>query len=266
MTAPCLVVTSNMNTNDGRTRRRQWRGRERRRQSTGVLWLFCGNKGLCVRGEAGSCVRKDCVLGEKLALVCVEICTTHADVWSWPVTLSLCGSGCRRGWGLPAKDWHSRGAWRLTIFGRESLLFAESLGGLWRPWTYSLFCCRALKVDGRWNKFIFWLFLSSTKPAFYLCLHELTHLHSHTVLSLSFFFYFFLKYPPIASPESNTVLSLFRHRGVVILVPCAGWWECQRSRGKGRDGLDQGFKPRLKPLSLQVLSAGCWVIKMSYLN
>lgn len=56
--------------------------------------------------------------------------------------------------------------------------------------SYSLFRCRALRVDGRWNKFILWLFHSATKPAFYLCVCELTHLHSHTVLSLSFSFIF----------------------------------------------------------------------------
>lgn len=49
-----------------RTRRRWWRGRERRRESTVVPYCF-------VRVKVHT-------LGEKAALACIEICTTHADV------------------------------------------------------------------------------------------------------------------------------------------------------------------------------------------
>lgn len=49
----------------------------------------------------------------------------------------------------------SGGKWKLAGFGRESPLFAESFGILWRLWILEAFLCRALKVDGRWNKFIY---------------------------------------------------------------------------------------------------------------
>lgn len=49
------------------------------------------------------------------------------------------------------------------------------------------------------------------------------------ILCSLFFLLFFLDYLIIESPKSNTLLSPLRHRGVVIPVPCAGWWECQCS-------------------------------------
>lgn len=76
-----------------------------------------------------------------------------------------------------------------------------------------LFICRALKVDGRWMKFILWLFHSTAKPAFYLCLCEIIHLCSNTVLFI-FFHDSYCRAPRI----HYQILIPLRHSGVVIPV------------------------------------------------
>lgn len=190
-----------------------WERRERSRESTVVWHCFVGVKDCYVRGEAGSRVHWDlhhtcwCADRGQWPHPCAGL--DIAAVWvCQPRTDSLEES---EGSPFLAENPRSLQSHLETCEGHES---------------YSLFCYRALKVDGRWNRFIFWLFHSSTKAAFYLCLRELSNLHSHTVL---FFLLFFLDYLIIESPKSNTLLSPFRHRGVVIPVPCAGWWECQCS-------------------------------------
>lgn len=81
----------------------------------------------------------------------------------------------------------------------------------------SLFLCGASKMDGRWSKFP-WLFSSATKPAFYLCLCELIHLHSSTALLLSSFpLDYLLVDPPPHTQSGDIPLSPCRH-GVVISV------------------------------------------------
>lgn len=162
---------------------------------------------------------KDHTLGEKLALICMEICRTHAHVLIMVSDLIHMQAWISQWLGF-ASQGLTRGKWRLAGFGRESPLFAESLGILWRLWILESFLCSSLKVDGRWNKFIYWLFYSSTKSAFYLYLHELTDLHSCDVLFL--FSFIFLGYLTVQSPKSNTLLSPFRLRGMVIPIPCAG--------------------------------------------
>lgn len=88
-------------------------------------------------------------------------------------------------------------------------------------------------MDDRWNKFILWLFHFSAESVFYLCLRDLTHLHSYTVLSLPFLF--FLDFLIIETPKSNVrLLSLFRHTGAMITCST-----CRHSHGRHRDSLDQ---------------------------
>lgn len=62
----CLAVNSNVRENDGRRNKKEVVVGQRDEESTVVLSCFVGTK--------------DHTLGEKLALVCTEICTTHADV------------------------------------------------------------------------------------------------------------------------------------------------------------------------------------------
>lgn len=115
-----------------RTRRRRWWGGERRRESTVVLYYFVGTK--------------DHTLGEKLALVCIEICTTHADVRIMAGDLIHVQVWISQ-WLRFASQGLTR--WRKV----KALLFlAENPRSLWSHLeacedreSYSLFCCRALK-------------------------------------------------------------------------------------------------------------------------
>lgn len=122
----------------------------------------------------------DHMSGEKLALVCIEICTTYADVLIMASDL------------IHVQVWISQwlrfASQGLTLWRKvKTDCFWQRIPipcrVTWRLVKTMRLCCRALKVDGRWNKFH-----SSTKPAFYLCLCELIHLHCRT--ALSFFFYF----------------------------------------------------------------------------
>lgn len=228
-----------------------WERRERSRESTVVRHCFVGVKDCYVRGEAGSRVHWD------LHHTCW--CADHGQ---WPHPCA--GLDIAAVWVCqPRTDSleESEGSPFLAENPRSLQSHLETCEG---HESYSLFCYRALKVDGRWNRFIFWLFHSSTKAAFYLCLRELSNLHSHTVLSLFSFIFPGLSYyrvskiqyptKSVQAQRSGDTCSMRRLMGMSVL------------RGKGCGSLDQQCKPRLKPLSLQVLSAGCRVIKMSYLS
>lgn len=246
--ALCLVVSPNVRGNYGRKSKEEMvvgQG-EKKREYSGTA-LFCGKEGSYVRGEAGSHVHWDlhhmCWCADRgqwphpcagLAITVVEVCQPRTDSLE---------KG--KGWLFLAENPCSFWSHLETCESHES---------------YSLFCCRALKVDDRWNKFILWLFHFSAESVFYLCLRDLTHLLSYTVLSLPFLF--FLDFLIIETPKSNVrLLSLFRHTGAMITCST-----CRHSHGRHRDSLDQWFKFRLKPLSLQVLSVGCRAVEMSDLS
>lgn len=222
---------------------------EKQREYSGTA-LFCGSEGSYVRGGAGSRVHWVCITHADVLIVASDL--IHVQVWI-SQRLRFASQGLTleesEGYLFLAENPRSLRSHLETCEGHES---------------YSLFCYRALKVDGRWNRFIFWLFHSSTKAAFYLCLRELSNLHSRTVLSLFSFIFPGLSYYRVSkiqyptksaqAQRSGDTCSMLRLMGMSVL------------RGKGRGSLDQQCKPRLKPLSLQVLSAGCRVIKMSYLS
>lgn len=188
--APCLAANPTVRGNDGRKNKKEVVAGQgaKKRECSGTV-LFCESEGSYVRGEAGSHVHWDlhhtCWCADRgwwphpctgLDIAVVEVCQPRTD--------SLEES---EGWLFLAENPRSSRSHLESCEDRES---------------YSLFCFRALKVDGRWSKFILWLFHSSTKPAFYLCLRELSHLHSHTVLSLSFFSFYFSWTTLLSRPQN----------------------------------------------------------------
>lgn len=93
-------------------------------------------------------------------------------------------------------------------------------------------------------------------------LHELTDLHS-CKCALSLLFYFFgLSYcrvPKIRYPTKS--IETQRNGDNPFCVQAD-----EDDLGKGHDSLDQGYKSGLRPLSLQVLSVACGVIKLFYVS
>lgn len=142
------------------------------------------------------------------AEIWIEICTTCASCGQWP---HLCaGQESTNGWGLPAKSWLWRKMKSGAAFGREFCSSWNHLETYKDCESCSLFICRALKVDGRWMKFTLWLFHSTAKPAFYLCLCEIIHLCSNTVLFVFFPWLSYCRAPKIHYQTSN---STYAQRG-----------------------------------------------------
>lgn len=184
----------------------------------------------------------------------IEICTTYTSCGQWPHPCA--GLESTSGWGLPAKSWLWRKMKAGAAFGREFCSSKNHLGTYKGRESCSLYICRALKVDGRWKKFILWLFPSMAKPAFYLCLCEIIHSCSNTVL-----FIFFHDSLIAESPKSIIrFLIPFRHSGVMIPVPTCSHMEMSVFPWKGHDALDLRGRLRMRAMSQQMLSSkvlGC---------
>lgn len=188
--------------------------------------------------------------------------------WSRSVTSSLCRSGYRSGQGLPAKNWLRRDVKADYFWQRIPTLWSHL--GMWKQWILWSLLLQGFKggladgINSSSGYFIPQLNLLSICacvssliciPA--LCSH---FLFAFIFPKLPYYVVPTTQYPTksiemerwnLCHAQANENISGSVGRGVTV------WMRKFKSRL---------FKSRLKRLSLQVLSAGCRIVKMSYLN